>query len=198
ISNAGYLLLGVAALSHAGQSAMLYYLAGYLFTVLTAFTVICLVTRQMQDEDISALAGLNQRSPFLAAAMTLAMVSLAGIPPLAGFFGKFLLLKAVVEQGAANHGYSWLVAIAIAGVVISLYYYFGVVRAIYWSKESADLSGILLSTPIKASLCVCILGMLYLGLFPNFVVDMADKAVAVLGTGTQTAARQPTSPFAGR
>src|SRR5207237_9191088 len=110
ISNAGYLLLGVAALSHAGQSALLYYLAGYLFTVLTAFTVICLVTRQMQDEDISALAGLNQRSPFLAAAMTLAMVSLAGIPPLAGFFGTFLLLRAVVDRGAANPGYSWLVA----------------------------------------------------------------------------------------
>ena len=198
ISNAGYLLLGVAALSHAGQSAVLYFLGGYLFTALSAFLVVCLVAGRVEGEDIAALAGLNQRSAFLAAAMTLAMVSLAGIPPLAGFFGKFLLLKAVVEQGAANHGYYGLVAVAIAGVVISLYYYFGVVRAIYWSKQSADRSEILLSTPIKASLCVCILGMLYLGLFPNFVVDIADKAVAVLGTGAQTAARQPTSPFAGR
>ena len=198
ISNAGYLLLGVAALSHAGQSAVLYFLGGYLFTALSAFLVVCLVAGRVEGEDIAALAGLNQRSAFLAAAMTLAMVSLAGIPPLAGFFGKFLLLKAVVEQGAANHGYYGLVAVAIAGVVISLYYYFGVVRAIYWSKQSADRSDILLSTPIKASLCVCILGMLYLGLFPNFVVDIADKAVAVLGTGAQTAARPPTSPFAGR
>src|SRR5213079_2593851 len=69
ISNAGYLLLGVVALSHAGQSAVLYYLGGYLFTVLAAFTVICLVMRQVEGEDISALAGLNQRSPFLAATM---------------------------------------------------------------------------------------------------------------------------------
>ena len=137
IAHAGYLLLGVAALSASGQAAVLYYLSGYLFTVLGAFTVICLVMRHLDSEDISALAGLNQRSPLLAATMTLAMVSLAGIPPLAGFFGKFLLLKAVIEQGAARiHGYYCLAFTALAGVVISLYYYFGVIRAIYWSKEA--------------------------------------------------------------
>jgi len=198
ISNAGYLLLGVAALSHAGQAAVLYYLGGYLFTVLAAFLVICLVMRQVEGEDISALAGLSRRSPFLAATMTLAMVSLAGIPPLAGFFGKFLLLKAAVEQGASNHAYYWLVAVAIVGIVISLYYYFGVVRAIYWSADAADTSPILISQPIRASLWFCILGMFFLGLFPNTVVDTADKAVAVLGTAAQTAVVPPTSPFAGR
>jgi len=180
ISNAGYMLLGVAALSSAGQSAVLFYLGGYLFTVLAGFAVIALVMRQVDGEDISALAGLNQRSPFLAATLTLAMVSLAGIPPLAGFFGKFLLLKAAVEQGAGNHAYYWLVAIAIAGVVISLYYYFGVVRAIYWSKDSADLSPIQISTPIRTALYACIGGMLFLGLFPNPVVNSADQAVASL------------------
>src|SRR5439155_9631970 len=179
----------VAAMSPAGQSALLCYLGGYLFTVLAAFTVICLVMRQADGEDISALAGLNQRSPFLAATMALAMVSLAGIPPLAGFFGKFLLLKAAVEQGAANHAYYWLVAIAIFGVVISLYYYSGVVRVIYWSKDAADPSPIPISRPIKATLCVCLLGMLYLGLFPILVLDTADQAVAVLRIGSQTAAR---------
>src|SRR6266566_3647710 len=182
ISHAGYLLLGVAAMSPAGQSAVLYYLGGYLFTVLATFTVIALVMRQVDGEDISLLGGLNQRSPFLAATLTLAMVSLAGIPPLAGFFGKFLLLKAAVEQGSANHAYYWLVGVAIVGVVISLYYYFGVVRAIYWSKDAADLSPIPISQPIKASLWCCILGMLWLGLFPNHVINTADSAVAGLKT----------------
>ena len=98
IAHAGYLLLGVAALSASGQAAVLYYLSGYLFTVLGAFTVICLVMRHLDNEDISALAGLHQRSPLLATTLTLAMVSLAGIPPLAGFFGKFLLLKAVLNK----------------------------------------------------------------------------------------------------
>ena len=180
IANAGYMLLGVASLSPAGKSAVLFYLGGYLFTVLAAFTVICLVMRRVEGEDISALAGLNQRSPLLATTMTLAMVSLAGIPPLAGFFGKFLLLKAAVEQGPANHAYYWLVAIAIVGVVISLYYYFGVVRAIYWSKDAADLSPIAISMPIKICLYACVIGIFYLGLFPDVVVNAATHAVAAL------------------
>src|ERR1039458_7158342 len=105
IAHGGYMLLGIPALSAAGRSAVLYYLTGYLFTVLAAFTVICLVLRQAYGEDLSALAGLHRRSPLLAAALTLAMASLAGIPPLAGFFGKFLLLKAVIEQGPLHPGY---------------------------------------------------------------------------------------------
>jgi NADH-quinone oxidoreductase subunit N len=183
ISHAGYLLLGVAALSASGQSALLYYLAGYLFTVIAAFTVIALVMRHLNDEDISALAGLSQRSPLLAATMTLAMVSLAGIPPLAGFFGKFLLLKSVIEAGQAthNHGYFCLAFTALVGVVISLYYYFGVVRAIYWSKDTPDLTPIPLSSPIKLSIAICISGMLWLGIFPNTVLDLANTAAQALG-----------------
>ncbi len=180
IANAGYLLMGVAALSAAGQTAVLYYLGGYLFTLLGAFLVICLVMRTVEGEDISALAGLNQRSPLLAGTLTLAMVSLAGIPPLAGFLGKFLLLKAVVEKGATDPAYYWLVAVAIFGVVISIYYYFGVIRAIYWSKGATDLSPIEIPLPTRISIYACAAGMLWLGLFPNAVVGFADKAVAAL------------------
>ena len=177
IAHAGYLLLGVAALSASGQAAVLYYLGGYLFTVLGAFTVICLVMRQAETEEVSALAGLHQRSPLLASTLTLAMVSLAGIPPLAGFFGKFLLLKAVIQQGAANHGYYCLAFTALAGVVISLYYYFGVIRAIYWSKDTPDLSPIPLSGPAKFTLAICIAGMFWIGLFPNTLFTLAAEAV---------------------
>jgi len=177
IANAGYLLLGVAALSGAGQAAVLYYLGGYLFTVLAAFTVICVVLRAADAEDISALAGLHQRSPVLAGAMTLAMVSLAGVPPLAGFFGKFLLFKAAIEQGSS---YYWLIAVAIVGVVISLYYYFGVIRAIYWSSAPADLSPLPISFPAKLSLGACIVGMFYLGVYPATVLHMTDQVLATL------------------
>jgi NADH-quinone oxidoreductase subunit N len=180
IAHAGYLLLGIAAVSTAGEAAVLYYLSGYLFTVLGAFTVICLVMRRVEGEDISALAGLNQRSPLLATTMTLAMVSLAGIPPLAGFFGKFLLLKAVIERGAEHPGYYCLAFTALAGVVISLYYYFGIVRVIYWSPEAPDMSPIHLSKPIRASIYGCIAGMFFLGLFPGLAVNTALEAVRVL------------------
>ncbi len=180
ISHAGYLLLGVAALSVTGEAAVLYYLAGYLFTVVAAFLVICVVMRHLDNEDISALAGLNQRSPLLAGTMTLAMVSLAGIPPMAGFFGKFLLLKAVIQQGAVNHGYYCLAFTALVGVVISLYYYFGVIRAIYWSKNASDLSPIQLSAPVKFTACVCIAGMFWIGLFPSVVLNLATEAAKAL------------------
>jgi len=181
IAHAGYLLMGVAALSASGQAAILYYLAGYLFTVMAAFFVIALVMRHLETEDVSGLAGLNQRSPLLAATMTLAMVSLAGIPPLAGFFGKFLLLKAVIAQGATNHAYYWLAFIALAGVVVSLYYYFGVIRAIYWSKEAKDLSPIQLSGAAKFAIAICIAGIFWLGLFPNTVLGLANDAAKTLG-----------------
>ena len=183
IAHAGYLLLGMAALSASGQAAVLYYLAGYLFTVMAAFMVIALVLRHLATEDISGLAGLSQRSPLLAATMTIAMVSLAGIPPLAGFFGKFLLLKSVIEtaQATGNHGYYCLAFTALAGVIISLYYYFGVVRAIYWNKDATDLSPIELSAPAKVSIWVCIAGIFWLGLFPNMVLNFANEAAKVLG-----------------
>ena len=180
VANAGYLLLGVSALSLAGSSAILYYLAGYLFTVLAAFMVICLVLRQSGAEDIASLAGLHQRAPLLAAAMTFSMISLAGIPPLAGFFGKFLLLKAVVEQAARTPCYYWLLGVALAGVVISIYYYFGVIQAIYWSKEPSDLSPIAISRPARISLYVCMAGIVVLGIFPGAFLNLANEAVKVL------------------
>jgi NADH-quinone oxidoreductase subunit N len=194
IAHAGYLLLGIAAMAgataraaadpavapQAGGSAILYYLSGYLFTVLGAFTVICLTLRHVEGEDVSALAGLNQRAPLLATTLTLAMVSLAGIPPLAGFFGKFLLIKAALAQAPAQSAYYWLVGIAIIGVVISLYYYFGVVRAIFWSRDPADLSPIPMSKPIQFSLYGCLAGMFLLGVYPNWLVDCANAAVQVL------------------
>jgi NADH-quinone oxidoreductase subunit N len=180
IAHAGYMLLGIAALSSAGRSAILFYLSGYLVTVLGAFTVICLVMRHVEGEDISALAGLHQRSPLLAAAMTLAMVSLAGIPPLAGFFGKFLLLKAILAQAPRHPGYYCLAFTAMAGVVISLYYYFGVVRAIYWSKDTSDLSPIPLASPVRLVIYAYIAGIFLLGIFPGWMLNLATEAVASL------------------
>jgi len=122
---------------------------------------------------------LNQRAPLLALTMTLAMVSLAGIPPLAGFFGKFLLFKAAIASGASEPAYYWLVAIAVVGVIISLYYYFGVVRCIFWGKESQS-APIRTSVPIRVCLYGCMIGMLALGLFPNWLLSAASNAVKVL------------------
>ena len=180
IAHAGYLLLGVIALNRAGTAAILYYLTGYLFTVLAAFTVITYVAREIEAEDISSFAGLGRRSPLLALAMTLAMVSLAGVPPLAGFFGKFLLLKAVIIQGSTNYHLYCLAGVAIVGVVISFWYYFGVIKAIFWTEDTADLGSIEVSFTGRLSLYACIIGMLYLGMFPNLPLWLAEQGAAVL------------------
>jgi NADH-quinone oxidoreductase subunit N len=183
IANAGYLLMGLLAMSQAGSAAILYFLAGYLFTLMAAFTVISIILLQTESADLGSLAGLSQRSPFLAAVMALAMVSLAGVPPLAGFFGKFLLIKAVLEQGARNHAFFWIAGVAIIGVVISLYYYFGVIRAIYWAKGAADLSPIRVSWLHRLALTACAAGMLYLGVLPERLLSLAATAVKALRLG---------------
>jgi NADH-quinone oxidoreductase subunit N len=180
IAHAGYLLIGVACLSASGQTAVLFYLGGYLFTVLAAFAVIAIALRRAEAEDVSGLAGLSQRSPFLAAALTIALASLAGVPPLVGFFGKFLLLKAAVEQGASDPAYYGLAAVALVGVVISLYYYFGVVRAMYWSPAADGAQPLTFSQPIRWVLRVCVAGMLGLGLFPDVLMNRLAPIVAAL------------------
>jgi len=178
IAHAGYILLGIAALSASGSAAVLYYLTGYAFTLAVVFLVLCLIARE--SDDIAVLAGLNKRSPLLALGLALGIISLAGIPPMVGFFGKLLLFKSVLERAAFDRVYLWLTLTAIAGVVISYYYYFGIIRAIYWSEDGPDMTPIAISAPMKISVIACIAVILYLGIFPNAALAAATEAVKVL------------------
>jgi NADH-quinone oxidoreductase subunit N len=180
IAHAGYLLLGITAMSYAGSAAVLFYLGGYLFTVLAAFTVVCVVMREVEGNDIQAVAGLHLRSPLLAASLALAMISLAGIPPLAGFFGKFLLIRALLERGSLEASYYWLIGIAVVGVVISFYYYLGVIRAIYWSEGAGSFGALRLAQPTRWVLYICVAGMLLLGIYPNPLLKQSNRAVQSL------------------
>jgi len=177
IANAGYLLMAVAVLSPEGTTGSLYFLGAYLFTLLAAFGVLTVLMSAGQAEDLGSLAGLSRRSPGLAAVLALAMVSLAGVPPLAGFFGKFLIIKAVLEAGP---GYYWMVAVALWGVVVSLWYYFGVIRAAYWAAAPQSLPAVKVSKTAWAGLMVCVAGMLFLGLFPSALVDFARQVAGGL------------------
>lgn len=181
VANGGFVMIGVATVSAAGSAAVLFYLAAYLFTVLAAFLVVSAVVERLGTDDIDALRGLHRRSPFLALALTLSMVSLAGVPPLAGFFGKFLVLQALVEQGASWSRWYWLGGVAIAGVAISFWYYFGVVRAVYASGEPADTEPLPVSPLTRLALGACVGGIFYLGIHPGPVWDAARAAVSGLG-----------------
>jgi len=180
IAHGGYIMMGVAAVNAAGQSATMVYLGGYTFTALAAFAVIAIVATTVEGEDISSLAGLHRRSPILALAMTLALISLTGLPPMAGFFGKFMLLKSVIHAAEGNSAYYWLIAAAVFGVVVSVYYYFNVIRTIFFVEGNGDDAPIEISRPLSLSLYACVAGMLVLGLYPDAIVSFAVEAVEAI------------------
>jgi NADH-quinone oxidoreductase subunit N len=134
VAHAGYTLLGLVAGGREGFTATLFYTTVYAFTLIGAFGVVALVRRESGGDDLQNFSGLAARSPWLAACMTLFMLSLAGLPPLAGFFGKFYLFSVAFGAGA-NHGLLWLVVIALVGSLISLYYYLIVLNIIFQTPD---------------------------------------------------------------
>lgn len=176
IANAGYLLMGIAALNPSGVEGVLMYLAAYTFALLGAFSAISFIFKPDQAEDISAIAGLYRRSPIASFVLTVSMVSLAGIPPLAGFLGKFLIFKAVIESAAFTPMAWFALAVAILGVVISLFYYFGVIRNIYWPDYTSDQSPASFSVVQIVVMLVGVVGVLYLGLLPGGALEAVRQA----------------------
>ncbi|MGI9088096.1 MAG: NADH-quinone oxidoreductase subunit N [Chthoniobacterales bacterium] len=130
VAHAGYTLLGLIAGSREGFGATLFYTTLYAFTLIGAFAVVGFVRRETGGDDLRNFAGLRARSPLLAGCMAIFLLSLAGLPPLAGFFGKFYLFSAAFRAGE-NHGLLWLVALALFGSLVSLYYYLLVLKAIF-------------------------------------------------------------------
>src|SRR5213080_3979556 len=130
VAHGGYTLLGLIAGGNDGFAATLFYTPLYAVTLVGAFAVVGVVRRQSGGDDLQNFTGLSARSPLIAACMAIFMLSLAGIPPLAGFFGKFYLFS-VALRASPNHGLLWLVALAIFGSFVSLYYYLIVLKAVF-------------------------------------------------------------------
>ena len=194
IANAGYLLLGIVAMSKSGASGVLFYVSGYLFTVLAAFTVVSVILARTESDDLSSLHGLSQRSPVLAGALAVSMASLAGVPPMAGFVGKFLLLKPRVPLAASEPFLACVLAVALVGVVVSLYYYFGMVRAAYWGNGTADLTPIRTTWAVRAALCISVGGILWLGILPDALIQASTPAVEGLKPQAPAVQQQAVRP----
>jgi NADH-quinone oxidoreductase subunit N len=139
VAHAGYTLLGLIAGSRDGFSATLFYTVVYAVTLVGAFGVVAVVRSETGGDDLRNFAGLAGRAPLLAGCMAIFMLSLAGIPPLAGFFGKFYLFSAALRVGG-NYGLLWLVALALFGSFVSLYYYLIVLKAIFVDASSIETS----------------------------------------------------------
>ncbi len=135
VAHAGYTLLGLVAGGRDGFAATLFYTTIYGLTLIGAFGVVAFVRRETGGDDLRDFAGLHARSPLLAGCMAVFMLSLAGLPPLAGFFGKFYLFTAALRVGP-NHGLLWLVVLALFGSLVSLYYYLIVLKVIYLGEAA--------------------------------------------------------------
>ena len=170
VAHGGYTLLGIIAGGRDGFSATLFYTSVYALTLIGAFAVVGAVRRETGGDDLQNFAGLITRSPLIAACMSIFLLSLAGLPPLAGFFGKFYLFSAAFHAGA-NHGLLWLVAVALFGSFVSLYYYLIVLKMIFVEKSSASETGHLsLVTPdfvANATIAVLAAAVLFLGVMPQ-------------------------------
>ncbi len=186
ISHAGYMLLAILAMNDNSAGAILYYAAAYSVSTIGAFAVLTIlentstINHQPSTITFDSFSGLAKRNPLLAFAMTISMLSLSGIPPLAGFFGKYYIFTTTL-----NSGYLWLVLIAVLGSLIGVYYYFRVIIKMYASSPNPSQNiplnppskgegeGSLIISPLqKIVLIITIALALLLGIFPDVVIKL--------------------------
>lgn len=171
ISQAGYILVGFVGASVIGNSSVLFYIFVYTFTNIAAFAVVAGVERQTGSCNIADYSSLSQRNPLLTLTFLLSLLSLAGIPPLAGFIGKFYLFYAAMQKG-----YLWLVIAAALNSTVSLYYYLLILKQLYIRNEKIEGEKIKLSPSIILVLMICILAIIILGIMPSDVIDITIDA----------------------
>ena len=176
IAHAGYALLAVIANSGQGVSALLYYVFVYALATMGAFSVVAVVELQSGGDKLSDFAGLSRRSPIQAICLLVFLLSLAGIPPLAGFFGKFYVFVAAANAGAGGLGLLWLVILGVATSVVSLYYYLMVLKQVFVRTPAEEAPQFRRS--YAADACALVLGaaVLLLGCFPSWLLDLFEMA----------------------
>ncbi len=176
IAHAGYVLIGVVAGTSRGVTAILVYMVVYAFMQLGAFAVIVMLRRtDVVGDELKDLSGLYVRHPAAACAMLFFMLSLGGIPPTAGFMGKFWLFGAAIESG-----YVWLAVIGVVNSAISLYYYVRVI-VFMWFKEETLGSPIATGPAMAVALTVSLAGAVVLGLYPGPLFELAERSAQSLG-----------------
>jgi len=165
ISQAGFILLGFIGGNQLGMASVIYYILIYIFSNLGAFGVVIAISNASGKENISDYNGLYLTNPGLTLVMTLSLFSLAGIPPVAGFFGKFFLFTAAAEKG-----FYLLVLIAVLNTIISLYYYLLIVKAMFINKSEIPVERFKSDTGTKIALTICVTGMVVTG-FAGFIFE---------------------------
>lgn len=165
VSNAGYLMIAIVTLYGKTDNAVFYYSLAYGMALITAFTIAILVNRSSGTESFNGFNGLAKRHPFIAISLTIAMLSLAGIPPFAGFFGKYYIFSEAVRNGRM-----WLVIIATVNSIIGVYYYLKVVFAMYLKESDANAAPLQVPVIYSIVIAITLAIILAVGLFPSTIL----------------------------
>lgn len=171
IAQVGFIMVGISSNNPDGIASVVYFILIYVFSNLAAFGVASVITEKTGKENIDHYKGLYKTNPFLSWILALALFSLAGIPPTAGFFGKLFLLTA-----GASSGYYWFITIAALNMVISLYYYLRIVRAVFMDKNEYPVEKIKINPVVKLGLVICSAGILLTGLF-GWIYDFIKSLI---------------------
>ncbi len=175
IAHAGYILIAFVTGDKIMSSSILYYLLAYTFMNIGAFTVVILLGRKGEEhEDIDSYAGLAARHPFISLCMTVFLLSLTGIPPLAGFAGKFYVFSDAIK----GHFY-WLAVIGMLNSAIAAYYYLRVLMYMYFKEPVKELGRINITPAYVMVMLISVAALLYLGIFPRDFLLLAQKSVAI-------------------
>jgi len=182
IAHAGYTLVGFVAMDVPGFAAALYYMVGYVFMVLACFLVISRVSRDGANVALEDLAGLHRRSPLLAGTLLVGVFGLAGLPPFAGFMGKFVLLKAVLARGHLA-----LAILTVINSALAIYYYLAVIRQAFF-RSAEDRPSIRLDAATQVACGLLIAVIVLLGIAPNGALTALASAVSGIDLGAVGAA----------
>ncbi len=175
IAHAGYALIGLVALSSLGTASSVFYLLGYVVTNLAAFTIVILFAQSAGSEQITDYAGLSRRSPGLALTLMVALLSLAGMPPLVGFVAKFYVFAAAVQSG-----WIWLAIIGVLNAIIGLYYYMTILKVVYLYRSEDEQVSINIPRPAAVTLVFCTLAIIGIGTISGPWLNLAVEAAKAL------------------
>ena len=178
IAHAGYMLLGVLANTETSQASLLFYVITYALTTLGAFGVVAVVEEATGGDSIGNFAGLSRRAPVLSLCLLVFLLSLGGIPPLAGFIGKFFVFSAVVGADGKHLGLLWLVILAIQMSAVSFYYYLRVLKAVYVMDGTNGTDAIKVPVAMLVALVVLALLVVLLGCAPSMLLNALQGVVA--------------------
>ncbi len=183
IAQAGYIMIGMVTMNVYGLSSVAFYMFAYMFANMGAFAIVTVFEDKTGSTQIASYRGLSKSAPGLSLTLAIFLLSLAGIPPLAGFLAKYYVFAAAVEKANSADSASWLywlVGVGLITTVFSLYYYANIIKQMYFSREDSPYK-IPVSAPAMMVIAICLIGVILFGVWPEPILQFAGDIPASFG-----------------